>query len=58
MRCRHCKGTGEAPDKIVLECVGCQCKVTVVYNDTAELIAKSEYVLCAECRKHNDTHGS
>lgn len=52
MRCRHCNGTGEAPNKIVLECVSCQCKVTVVYNDTAELIKKSENVLCANCRQN------
>ena len=50
MRCRHCKGTGEAPDKLTLECVNCQKKVTIVFNTTAELIEKSTDVLCSDCK--------
>lgn len=49
MRCPHCKGTGQAPGKITLECVGCQCRVTVTYFDTAELIEKSKDVRCRSC---------
>ncbi len=50
-RCSHCKGTGEAPGKITLECVECQCRVVITYQDTAELIAKSANVVCGECKK-------
>lgn len=50
-RCSHCKGTGEAPGKITLECVECQRKVVVTYQDTAELIEKSKDVQCADCKK-------
>lgn len=35
MQCRHCNGTGEAPDKLTLECVNCQRKVVVVFYTTA-----------------------
>lgn len=50
-RCPTCKGTGEAPSKITLECVGCQCRVVITYQDTADLIAKSKDLYCADCRK-------
>lgn len=48
--CKHCKGTGVAPDKITLECIGCQRKVVVTYSNTAELAEKAERVLCGQCR--------
>lgn len=51
MRCRHCNGTGEAPDKITLECITCQSKVTVHFASTAELLDKSNDVQCAECKQ-------
>ncbi|GEM_PF-5375543 len=50
-RCRHCNGTGEAPETIKLECIGCQKSVTVTYSDTKELIDKCEEVFCADCKK-------
>lgn len=50
-RCSHCKGTGEAPGKITLECVECQRKVIITYHDTAELIEKSKDVQCSDCKK-------
>lgn len=50
MRCKHCNGTGEAPDKIVLECVSCQRKVTILYNDLSELSRAAKNVLCAVCK--------
>lgn len=53
MKCPHCKGTGEAPGKIKLECISCQCSVTVTYTSTSELIEKSKDVLCPECKKLN-----
>lgn len=50
MRCPHCKGTGEVPNKIKQECVNCQRTVVVSYETTAELIAMSPNILCAECK--------
>lgn len=50
-KCPHCDGTGEAPEKITLECVGCQRKVVVTYTSTAEIAAKCESVRCADCKK-------
>ncbi len=47
--CSHCKGAGQAPDKIILECVRCQAKVTVTFTHTADLVAKCDNVLCREC---------
>lgn len=50
MRCPTCKGTGQVPDEITLECVGCQTKrVKVRYDSTAELLALCDTVLCADC---------
>ena len=50
MRCKHCDGTGEVPDKITLECVNCQRKVTVTYDSISDLTAKCETLLCADCK--------
>lgn len=50
-RCPNCKGTGEAPGKITLECIECQRKVIVTYHDSADLIAKSKDVRCTDCKK-------
>lgn len=50
-KCHHCDGTGTAPDRITLECIGCQKGVTVIYRDTAELRRKCEEIRCAECKK-------
>lgn len=50
--CTHCNGTGEAPDKITLECVECQGKVVVTYNDTADVIAKLANVRCRDCKSY------
>jgi len=49
--CAHCKGTGVAPEKIILECEGCQRPVNVTYADTADLHRKTLNVRCTECRK-------
>ncbi len=49
--CSHCKGTGVAPERITLECIGCQRPVVVTYTDTSDLRSKCEDVKCAECRK-------
>lgn len=50
-KCTHCDGTGQAPDKITLECVGCQRKVTVTYSSTAEIAKLCEDVRCTDCKK-------
>lgn len=50
-KCTHCDGTGEAPDKITLECVDCQRKVTVTYSSTAEIAELCQSVRCGECKK-------
>lgn len=56
--CPHCKGTGIAPDKITLECVGCQKKVVVTYTSTADIREKCESVRCADCKKQGSIrHG-
>lgn len=49
--CRHCKGTGQAPDQITLECVKCQCKVKITYSSSDELIRLVADVQCADCKK-------
>jgi len=49
MDCPRCKGTGEVPDRIDLECVKCQCKVVVSYTSTADLAAKCGQVVCKDC---------
>lgn len=49
--CAHCKGTGVAPDKITLECVGCQRPVSVTYSSSSELREKCENVRCADCKR-------
>lgn len=51
MICPHCDGTGEAPDVVTLECIGCQKKVKVTYRSTAELMALCDSVRCADCKK-------
>lgn len=50
-KCAHCQGTGEAPDKITLECVACQRKVTVTYSSAAEIAKLCESVRCTDCKK-------
>lgn len=47
--CSRCKGTGEVPDRIRLECIGCQKPVWVSYKDNADLTRKCKTVKCAEC---------
>lgn len=49
--CSHCKGTGVAPDKLTLECIGCQNKVIVTFVTQADLIEKCLNVLCSDCKK-------
>lgn len=44
-------GFGEAPDKITLECVACQRKVTVTYSSAAEIAKLCESVRCTDCKK-------
>jgi hypothetical protein len=47
--CHHCKGTGTAPEKITLECIGCQRPVTITYANIAELHKRCENVRCVDC---------
>lgn len=54
-KCPHCEGTGIAPDKITLECVGCQKKVVVTYRSTAEVLSACASVRCADCKKQETT---
>jgi hypothetical protein len=52
MRCPQCSGTGEVPDKITLECVGCQTrKVTVTFTSTQDLIDQCDKVRCPDCKE-------
>ncbi len=53
-KCSHCDGTGEAPERATLECVGCQRAVTVTWRSTAEALRKCENVRCADCKKAMD----
>lgn len=50
-KCTHCDGTGEAPDRMMLECVDCQRKVTVTYRSLSEMTELCVNVRCAECKK-------
>lgn len=52
--CKHCKGTGQAPNVITLECVSCQQKVRVTYDKYDSLIAICESVRCADCRAQTE----
>lgn len=53
--CKHCEGTGVAPDKLTLECIGCQRKVTVTFRSLADLTEKCLNVLCSDCKTKEGT---
>lgn len=48
-RCPHCKGTGEVPDKIEQECIGCQRKVTITW-DADRAAGYDGRVYCRDCK--------
>jgi hypothetical protein len=48
--CSHCKGTGEALIKLQQECIGCQRKITVTFESTADLVKSDGRVFCADCK--------
>lgn len=52
--CKHCNGTGEAPDRLRLECIGCQKPVWVTFRNNDELTEKCLNVRCAECLSIKD----
>jgi len=52
-KCAHCDGTGEAPDKITLECVICQRKVVVTYTASDDVVAICENVRCSDCKQED-----
>jgi hypothetical protein len=50
VRCPHCKGTGVAPIRLQQECVGCQRKLIVTFEDTAEMARSDGRVYCKDCQ--------
>lgn len=52
MKCTRCNGTGNEPERVTLECVSCNRKVTVTMPDNhADIVKLCESVRCAECKK-------
>jgi hypothetical protein len=53
-RCPHCKGTGEAPIKLQQECVGCQRKMTVVFETHEDMVRYDGLIYCRDCKPSGD----
>lgn len=52
--CKHCGGTGKAPDILTLECILCQRPVKVSFEPAftaAEIMAQCENVKCSGCKR-------
>ena len=54
--CKHCGGTGEAPEGLTLECIGCQRPVKVKLRGEENIIRLCVNIRCREC-KQEQTNG-
>jgi len=54
--CKHCGGTGEAPEVLTLECIGCQRPVKVKLRGEENIIRLCVNIRCREC-KQEQTNG-
>lgn len=54
--CKHCGGTGKEPRKITLECVSCQTKVVLTYDENTNLAHEVSHLRCKSCRAEGEVY--